>query len=120
MIIPDINLLVYAHNDQAPQHAKAKVWWEVLLNWHIPVGLPRIAIGGVIRLVTHLWVLERPMEVPQAVGCVREWLELEPVRILHPGDRFTDLFLHFLTTLGTAGKLTTDAQFAAMAVEHQA
>jgi len=120
MIIPDINLLVYAHNDQAPLHAEAKLWWEGLLNGRAPVGLPWIAVGGFIRLMTHSRVLKNPMEVTRAVECVREWLEREPVRILHPGDRFSGLFLDFLTTLGTAGNLTTDAQFAALAVEHQA
>ncbi len=120
MIIPDINLLVYAHNDQAPLHAEAKMWWESLLNGRVPVGLPWIAVGGFIRLMTHPRVLKHPMEVERAVECVREWLEREPVRILHPGDRFGDLFLDFLTTIGTAGNLTTDAQFAALAVEHQA
>ncbi len=32
MIIPDINLLVYAHNDGAPQHDSARFWWEGLVN----------------------------------------------------------------------------------------
>jgi len=120
MIIPDINLLVCAHNDQAPQHAEAKVWWESLLNGRAPVGLPLIAVAGFIRLMTNPRVLERPMEVARAVECVREWLEREPVRILHHGDRFGGLFLDFLTSLGTAGNLTTDAQLAALAVDHQA
>lgn len=32
MIIPDVNLLIYAYNDQAPQHLAARAWWENLLN----------------------------------------------------------------------------------------
>lgn len=120
MIIPDINLLVYAHNDQSPPHAKAKAWWEKLMNGREPVGLPWISVGGFIRLMTNPRVLERPMKVEQAVGHVRAWLGQEPVRILHPGERFSDLFLNSLLTLGTAGNLTTDAQFAALAVEYQA
>jgi uncharacterized protein len=120
MIIPDINLLVYAHNDQCPQHTKAKAWWEKLMNGREPVGLPWISAGGFIRLMTNPRVLERPMKVEQAVGHVRAWLEQEPVRILHPGERFGDLFLNFLLTLGTAGNMTTDAQFAALAVDYQA
>ncbi len=120
MIIPDINPSVYAYNDQAPPHAKAKTWWEGLLNGRMPVGLPWISASGFMRLMTHPRVLERPMGVEQAVGYLREWLEQEPVRILHPGHRFSDLFLGYLTALGTAGHLTTDAQLAALAVEHQA
>lgn len=31
MIIPDVNLLIYAYNDRTPQHAQAKDGWEGLL-----------------------------------------------------------------------------------------
>ena len=30
MIIPDINLLVYAYNKLAPHHLQAKAWWGVV------------------------------------------------------------------------------------------
>lgn len=120
MILPDINLLVYAHNDQAPHHAKAKAWWESLLNGKAPVGLPWVSISGFIRVMTHPRVLREPMNVSSAVNCVRAWLDCHCVMILHPGARFDALFLDYLLMLGTAGNLTTDAQLAALAVEHQA
>jgi uncharacterized protein len=120
MIIPDINLLVYAHNERAPFHAKARVWWEGCLNGSDPVGLTWIAMGGFIRLMTHPRVLANPMTIAAAVGHVREWLLQPPVRVLHPGSRFADLFLDSLVALGSGGNLTTDAQLAAMAMEHQA
>ena len=120
MIIPDINLLVYAHNDQAPHHRKAKAWWEGLLNGRTPVALPWISISGFIRLMTHPRVLARPLDVAQTVAHVRSWLAQEPVRILLPGARFEQLLLDYLQALGAAGNLTTDAQLAALAVEHQA
>jgi toxin-antitoxin system PIN domain toxin len=120
MIIPDINLLVYAHNESAPLHAKARAWWEACLNGSDPVGLPWISMAGFIRLMTHPRVLVHPMPVPTAVGHVREWLLQPPVRILQPEARFADLFLDSLLALGTGGNLTTDAQLAALAVEHQA
>jgi uncharacterized protein len=120
VIIPDINLLVYAHNDQAPHHANAKAWWESLLNGRAPVGLPWVCISGFIRVMTHPRVLKEPMDVPLAVQCVRAWLDCPCVMILHPGARFEALFLDYLLALGVAGNLTTDAQLAALAVEHQA
>lgn len=120
MIIPDINLIIYAHNDQAPQHQKARAWWEGLLNGKTPVGLPWVCISGFIRLMTHPRVLAHPLDVATSVEHVRSWLNQEPVRILHPGARFEQVFLDYLIVLGTAGNLTTDAQLAALAVEHQA
>lgn len=120
MIIPDINLLVYAHNEQALLHAKARAWWEDCLNGSAPVGLTWIAMSGFIRLMTHPRVLEKPMPINTAVGHVREWLQQPPVRILQPGSQFADLFLDALLAVGAGGNLTTVAQLAALALEHQA
>ena len=120
MIIPDVNLLIYAYNDQAPQHLAAKDWWENLLNGQRPVGLPWITISGFIRLITHPRILVTPLDVPSTVRHVRTWLAQPPVRVVHPGSRFERLFMDYLAQLGTAANLTTDAQLAALAVEHQA
>jgi toxin-antitoxin system PIN domain toxin len=120
MIVPDINLLIYAHNERAPEHSKAREWWENCLNGVEPVGLPWISIAGYVRLMTHPRVLERPLEVAAAIAHVREWLQQPSVRVLQPGAKFSDLFLSYLAQLGTAGNLTTDAQLAALAVEYQA
>ena len=120
MIIPDVNLLVFAHNDRAREHAKARAWWEECLNGKTPVGLPWVSMGGFLRLTTHPRVLAHPMNITTAVAHVREWLEQPPVRLLQPSAKFVDLFLHYLEELGSAGNLTTDAHLAALAVENQA
>ncbi len=120
MLIPDINLLVYAHNEQAPHHASAKRWWENTLNGDERVGLPWVVTAGFIRLVTHPRVLTKPLPAAEAVKIVRSWLDQPLVSLLSPGDRHPALFLNYLTSLGTAGNLTRDAQIAAIAVEYQA
>jgi toxin-antitoxin system PIN domain toxin len=120
MIVPDINLLVYAHNARSPQHRKARAWWEDCLNGTQPVGLSWVSMSGFLRLMTHPRVLARPMETTAAVDRVREWLDQPVVQVIHPGSRFASLFFQFLDQLGTAGNLTTDAQLAALAAERQA
>lgn len=120
MIVPDINLLIYAHNRKAAEHAAARAWWESCLNGNTPVGLSWIAIGGFLRLMTHPRVLVHPMSVSDAVGHVREWTLQPPVRMVQPGARFSELFYASLLLLGAGGNLTTDAQLAALAMEHQA
>lgn len=120
MIIPDINLLVYAYNPATPWHAKAKPWWEGTLRNEEPVGLPWVVAAGFIRLMTHPRVLVDPMPVSAAVAAVKAWYAAPTVLAVHPGDRFAGLFLGYLERLGVGGNLTTDAQLAALAVEHQA
>lgn len=120
MIIPDINLLIYAYNDQASQHGAAKEWWEALLNGKTPVGLSSLAISGFIRLMTHPRVLITPMPVDQTTTIIRTWFAQPPVRVLHPGPKFQEIFLRQLEQVGVGGNLTTDAQLAALAIEYQA
>ena len=48
MIIPDVNILVYAYNSDVAQHQQAKVWWVNLFAGSQPVALS--CIVGLITL----------------------------------------------------------------------
>lgn len=120
MIVVDINLLLYAVITGFPQHAKARTWWEETLNGTREVGLAAPALFGFLRISTNPRVMTSPMAVEAAVGNVRGWLERPQVRFLLPGPRHLEIAFELLQGLGTAGNLTTDVQFAALAIEHQA
>ncbi len=120
MIVPDVNLLIYAHNERDPQHEPAKAWWEALLNGSTPVGLPWVTTSAFMRIMTHRRILAEPISAEGAVDLVRSWLDHPTVVVLQPGPKFAGLFLGYLEKMGTAGDLTTDAQLAALAVENQA
>jgi toxin-antitoxin system PIN domain toxin len=119
VIVPDINLLVYAYNVAAPQHAAAKAWWERLLNSEEPVGLPWATAVGFIRLMTHRAVLANPLEPRRAVEHVRSWHARHNVVALEPGPQHLDILARLFDAVGVAGALTTDAHLAALAIEHQ-
>ena len=53
MIVPDLNLLIYAHNEHAPHHEPAKRWWEGLVNGTERVGVPWAVSIGFVRLMTN-------------------------------------------------------------------
>ena len=120
MIVPDLNLLIYAHNEEAPYHASAKAWWEGLVNGEETVGIPWIVSTGFIRLMTHPRVLVRPMTVTQAIDYVYEWFRSPQVMPLNPGDEFLGYFRQNLIVAGSGPNLVTDAHIAALAMEHQA
>lgn len=86
MILPDVNLLVHAHNLDSPSHEKAKVWWDQCLSGNEGVGLAWVAMLGFIRITTHPRILELPMHVRDATGRLADWLSLSHNRrtdILH-------------------------------------
>jgi toxin-antitoxin system PIN domain toxin len=119
MIVPDLNLLVYAHNQGAPHHLAARAWWEDLLNGTEPVAIPWVVTLGFLRLMTHRTVLVSPMRPVDAVAQARAWFARSNVERLEPGPQHLDLLDRLLTAAGTAGNLTTDAHLAALAIEHQ-
>jgi toxin-antitoxin system PIN domain toxin len=120
VIVPDVNLLIYAHNEAAAQHGPAVAWWHDLLTREQPIGLPWATTFGFIRLVTHPAVLVAPIPPEQALSCVRGWLERTHVRVLEPGPRHLDIVAELFAATGVAGNLTTDTHMAALAIEHQA
>ena len=120
MIVPDVNLLVHAYNRESIVHAKARRWWEDLLNSEHQVGLAWVAILGFIRITTNRQILDRPFTAAAACAHVRVWLDRPYVGVIHPGDRHAEVLFALLSAVGTAANLTTDAHLAALATEHQA
>ena len=120
MILPDVNLLVYAYNMDAPRHEAARSWWEELLNGDVDVGIPWAAALGFVRIMTSRRVLHAPLRPDVALDYVESWLRRPGVRVLDPGPRHLSLIRQLLRAVGIAGSLTTDAHLAALAIEHQA
>lgn len=120
MIIPDVNLLLYAIIDAFPQHETAKSWWEEAMNSNDLIGLTDPAIFGFLRISTNPRLLRPPLPVEEAARVVEGWLAEPNVRWAVPGPHHHALALEFLRSVGTAGNLTTDVQLAAIAVENDA
>ena len=120
MIIPDLNLLLYAYNADSLPHAAAKRWWEDTLNGQRPVGFAWTTLLGFVRVMTHRRILVRPMKPAEATRSVEEWLAQPGVQILAPGDNHPRILFDLINEVGTAGNLTTDAHLAALAIEYQA
>lgn len=120
MIVPDVNLLLYAHIDAFPEHARARRWWEQCLNGREPVGVALPALFGFIRIATNPRIFDVTMDVVTALQTVEGWLERENVRLVLPGARHLEIVFGLLRELGTGANFTTDAQLAALAIEHQA
>lgn len=116
MILPDVNLLLYACDQSSPFHTKAAGWCERVLNGTCRVILLPTVVFGFVRISTHPRIFSEALSVAEASAHVRSWLERKQVR-LH--DMLTDdveTALALLEVAGTAGNLTTDAQIAAVAL----
>ncbi|MGH3395692.1 MAG: type II toxin-antitoxin system VapC family toxin [Streptosporangiaceae bacterium] len=120
MIVPDVNLLLYAVVSAFPQHQAAHAWWEDTVNSSAEIGLTSPAIFGFIRIATNPRVLAPPLTVDAATGYVSEWLGQPNTNHLIPGPKHVDIAFGLLHSVGTGGNLTTDVQLAAFALEYDA
>lgn len=119
MIIPDINLLVYAYNSDGPFHQKAKKWWEHCLSSPGVVGLPWAVMLGFVRIMSSNVVFRDPMETIDAISHVRSWLDRPQTQVVTPGPRHLEILADIMGSARASGRLTTDAHLAALAIETQ-
>ena|SRR5215469_7658654 len=120
MIVPDVNLLIYAVNRAAPLHKKAYSWLEEAIAGPDTVGLPWNVLLAFLRLTTRRGPLSHPLSLAQSLDLVDAWLSLPSVTIVHPGPRHARLLRDLLEPWGAGGNLTSDAHLAAIAIEHGA
>ncbi len=120
MIIPDVNLLVFTYNSDAPSHDDAFRWWEDLLGGNEMIGIPWVVVAGFVRLITSRSSMVQPATPPQALDTVDEWFTYPHVTPINPGARHLALFRRALEAAGVGGNLVTDAHIAALAMEYQA
>ena len=120
MIVPDVNLLLYAYDDRASEHAIARDWWEGLMSGDEVVGLPWIVINGFIRLMANPRVVSSPLSPSDAADLVEGWLRYPHVAPLNPSDDHMRHLQRNLAVPGAGHNLVTDAHIAALAVEHNA
>ena len=120
MIVPDINLVLYATIAGFPEHPPARRWWEDLLGGEVAVALTGPTLFAFVRISTNPRIFDTPLAVDAALDRVEEWLEQPSVRFLLPGPRHLEIAFRLLRHVGTAGNLTTDVQLAAYAIENQA
>lgn len=120
MIIPDLNLLLYAYDAVSPHYAEASSWWEGCMNGSEPVGLPQVVLFGFVRIATSGRVFVSPLALAEALDCVHAWLGQSHVVEVEGGPDHVDAVLELLREAGGGGGLVTDAQTAAIALHHGA
>lgn len=120
MTVVDLNLLLYAVNENAPHHERARDWWSEQLNGDRPVGLPWLVVLGFLRISTHPRIMTRPLAPADAVMLIDEWLRRPVTRLLVPTDQHWDVLKTLIGEMGTAGNLTSDLHIAALALGHGA
>lgn len=120
MKTPDVNVLVYATNLDAPQRSAAARWVEDALQDPAGLAFTWHALAGFLRLSTQHHIVPKALPIQTALHVVDEWLAHPHARIINPTDRHAAVLGRLLIGAGRGGNLVSDAQLAAIAIEHGA
>lgn len=114
----DANILIYAVDEQAPQHHAAVAWLTSQLNGPRRVGLPWQSTAAFLRIATHPRIFPRPLTPATAYSRVTDWLARPVAWIPQPGPEYHRILGQLITTYNVGGNLIPDAGLAALAIEH--
>jgi len=117
LILADVNVLVYAHRVDAPDHLRYRDWLLNAVNGDAAYGMSDLVLSGFLRVVTHPRVFRRPTPLKVALAFVTEIRERPNCVPVIPGSRHWEIFPHLCNTVGARGNLIPDAYFAALAIE---
>jgi len=120
MILPDINLLLYAYNPHVPQHEAARSWWESALNGDELIGLPYEVVFGFVRIATHPRLGSAAVSLDRSQKVVESWLGQPNVRLISPEAGHFDKVMVLMARAMASGAVLSDAILAAHAIANRA
>ncbi len=117
MFLMDVNVLVYAHREDTPDHLMYREWLESIINGNAAFAYSELVLSGFLRVVTHPRVFEIPSALSSAVRFVTQIREANQAVCLAPGPMHWKIFLECLEQIDAKGNDIPDAYHAALAME---
>jgi len=117
MILPDVNVLIYAFRPDAPQHSLCHSWLSGIIGGEARFGLSPLALSAVVRITTNSRSYQEASTPAEAFTFCDYVGEQPNCQIVDPGERHWDIFKRLCIETDTRGRRVTDAWFAALAIE---
>ena len=117
MILPDVNVLIYAFRKDAPQHAVCNPWLTGVVAGDARFGVSRLALGALVRVTTNPRVYAEPSTLAEAFTFCDYLLGQPNCHVVEPGEKHWEVFRRICRETNTTGPRVTDAWFAALAIE---
>lgn len=116
MLMPDINILVYAHRQDEQHHELYAAWLKALVDGAEPFALSVLVVVGFVRIVTSRRIYDDPTPLPLALAFVEQLVAHPRCRVAIPSETHLGTVMRLCRAASAAGKLVADAQHAALAI----
>lgn len=117
MILPDVNVLIYAFRENVPQHDASRAWLRSVVEGVARFGLSPLSLSALVRITTNRRSYDDPSSLEDAIGFCEDLLGQPHCQIVEPGERHWTIFRRLCLDTDTRGPRVTDAWYAALAIE---
>jgi hypothetical protein len=118
LILPDVNVLVYAFRADAEKHSLHRRWLDSVVNGSAAYALSPQVLSSVVRICTNRAIFPRPSQLGVALAFCRVLIEQPHCQLVSPGTRHWAIFEDLCRRAHATANLVTDAWFAALAIEN--
>lgn len=118
MDLPDINVLIYAHREDAPEHDRYAAWLRRLAGGPEPFALSSFTLGGFLRIVTNPKIFDPATPLETAIDFCEKLLERPLAVMIQPSRRHGSILVDLLRRTEIQGAGVSDVHLAALAIEH--
>jgi toxin-antitoxin system PIN domain toxin len=118
MLLPDVNIFVYAQREEMPTHAWAKTWLESALNSAELVGVFDPILASFLRITTNRRIFKTPTPLPLALSFVETIRAAPMARPLVEVANHWEIFARICRQINAVGDDIPDAYIAALAIQH--
>ena len=117
MILPDVNVLLYAFRSDSTDHVRYREWLEGVIGGPSAYGICPQTLSAVIRIATHPKIFAKPSRLNDALAFANAVKDQTHCQLVEPGARHWNIFTDLCREGAATGNLIQDAWLAAIAVE---
>ncbi len=117
MRLVDVNVMVHAFREAAPEHPEYRNWLDRLVRSDESYAVSDHVLSGFLRVATHPRIFRPPTPFESALGFADAFRTQPNAVLIAPGQRHWEIFQRLCREAGAAGNLIPDAWLAALAIE---
>jgi len=116
MLMPDVNVLIYAHRTDDPVHPSYARWLKAVIDGAQPFALSVLVAVGFVRIVTNPKAFREPTPLAAALAAIDHIASHPKCRLVAPGPSHWSDVARLCRAANATAKLVADAQHAALAM----
>ena len=117
MILPDVNVLIYAHREESERHDEYRDWLTSVWESPAAFAVSDMTLSGCLRILTHRRVFSPPTPLRTAIDFVNQVRNQPNAVHIQPGRDHWRIFTDLCNSANAKGNLIPDAFLAALAIE---